>query len=81
MQIIMSYPGRCYLPKYLEKLIGLIVKSNLFSSCDCSNHVNFKLFFQSHKIDIRTKGGKVIGLGTLCGNTDIHATEKGVSKN
>ncbi|XP_035170708.1 protein FAM185A isoform X2 [Oxyura jamaicensis] len=32
---------------------------------------------KSHKIDIRTKGGKVIGLGTLCGNTDIHATEKG----
>ncbi|NWH75277.1 F185A protein, partial [Piaya cayana] len=33
--------------------------------------------FQSHKIDIRTNGGKVIGLGTLYGNTDIHATEKG----
>lgn len=35
--------------------------------------------FQSHKIDIRTNGGKVIGLGTLYGNTDICATEKGVS--
>ncbi|XP_068785068.1 protein FAM185A isoform X3 [Struthio camelus] len=32
---------------------------------------------KSHKINIRTNGGKVIGLGTLCGNTDIHATEKG----
>ncbi|KAM9581660.1 protein FAM185A isoform 2-T2 [Guaruba guarouba] len=32
---------------------------------------------KSHKIDIRTNGGKVIGLGTLYGNTDIHATEKG----
>ncbi|KAM9293482.1 protein FAM185A [Morus bassanus] len=32
---------------------------------------------KSHKIDIRTNGGKVIGLGTLCGNTDICATEKG----
>ncbi|KAF1455283.1 F185A protein, partial [Pygoscelis papua] len=32
---------------------------------------------KSHKIDIRTNGGKVIGLGTLHGNTDIHATEKG----
>ncbi|XP_062436621.1 protein FAM185A [Rhea pennata] len=32
---------------------------------------------KSHKIDIRTNGGKVIGLGTLCGNTDIQATEKG----
>ncbi|XP_075284486.1 protein FAM185A [Opisthocomus hoazin] len=32
---------------------------------------------KSHKIDIRTNGGKVIGLGTLCGNTDIRATEKG----
>ncbi|KFQ79947.1 Protein FAM185A, partial [Phaethon lepturus] len=32
---------------------------------------------KSHKIDIRTNGGKVIGLGTLYGNTDIRATEKG----
>nr|XP_021401808.1 protein FAM185A isoform X1 [Lonchura striata domestica] len=32
---------------------------------------------KSHKIDIRTNGGKVIGLGTLYGNTDICATEKG----
>ncbi|NXG81526.1 F185A protein, partial [Stercorarius parasiticus] len=32
---------------------------------------------KSHKIDIRTNGGKVIGLGTLYGNADIHATEKG----
>uniref|UniRef100_A0A8B9PM28 Family with sequence similarity 185 member A n=2 Tax=Apteryx TaxID=8821 RepID=A0A8B9PM28_APTOW len=32
---------------------------------------------KSHKISIRTNGGKVIGLGTLYGNTDIHATEKG----
>ncbi|NXL47305.1 F185A protein, partial [Podilymbus podiceps] len=32
---------------------------------------------KSHKIDIRTNGGKVIGLGTLHGNTDIRATEKG----
>ncbi|KFV68697.1 Protein FAM185A, partial [Dryobates pubescens] len=32
---------------------------------------------KSHKIDIRTDGGKVIGLGTLYGNTDICATEKG----
>ncbi|NXY83544.1 F185A protein, partial [Alcedo cyanopectus] len=32
---------------------------------------------KSHRIDIRTNGGKVIGLGTLYGNTDIHATEKG----
>ncbi|NWX84387.1 F185A protein, partial [Nothoprocta ornata] len=32
---------------------------------------------KSHKINIRTNGGKVIGLGTLYGNTDIHATEKG----
>ncbi|XP_042728353.1 protein FAM185A [Lagopus leucura] len=32
---------------------------------------------KSHKIDIRTNGGKVIGLGTLYGNTDIHATGKG----
>lgn len=37
-------------------------------------------FLQSHKIDIRTNGGKVIGLGTLYGNIDICATEKGVSK-
>lgn len=48
----------------------------------CPNHANLIIFFfQSHKIDIRTDGGKVIGLGTLYGNTDIHATEKGVSKN
>lgn len=40
----------------------------------------FLNFFQSHKIDIRTNGGKVIGLGTLHGNTDICATEKGVSR-
>ncbi|NWU93374.1 F185A protein, partial [Upupa epops] len=32
---------------------------------------------KSHKIDIRTNGGKVIGLGTLYGNIDIQATEKG----
>ncbi|KAK2535579.1 Fam185a [Columba livia] len=32
---------------------------------------------KSHKIDIRTNGGKVIGLGTLYGNIDICATEKG----
>ncbi|XP_042648803.1 protein FAM185A isoform X2 [Tyto alba] len=32
---------------------------------------------KSHKIDIRTNGGKVIGLGTLYGNIDIRATEKG----
>ncbi|NXT39792.1 F185A protein, partial [Pelecanoides urinatrix] len=32
---------------------------------------------KSHKIDIQTNGGKVIGLGTLYGNTDIRATEKG----
>ncbi|NXV84008.1 F185A protein, partial [Atlantisia rogersi] len=32
---------------------------------------------KSQKIDIRTNGGKVIGLGTLYGNTDIRATEKG----
>ncbi|XP_064300334.1 protein FAM185A isoform X2 [Phalacrocorax carbo] len=32
---------------------------------------------KSHKIDIRTDGGKVIGLGTLYGNTDICAMEKG----
>ncbi|NWR77035.1 F185A protein, partial [Centropus unirufus] len=32
---------------------------------------------KSHKIDVRTDGGKIIGLGTLYGNTDIHATEKG----
>lgn len=43
--------------------------------------MNLIIFFQSHKIDIRTNGGKVIGLGTLYGNTDIHATGKGVSKN
>ncbi|KFP00288.1 Protein FAM185A, partial [Calypte anna] len=32
---------------------------------------------KSHKIDIQTNGGKVIGLGTLYGDTDIRATEKG----
>ncbi|XP_074873162.1 protein FAM185A [Carettochelys insculpta] len=31
---------------------------------------------KSHKIYVRTKGGKVICLGTLHGNADIHATEK-----
>ncbi|XP_029766687.1 protein FAM185A [Terrapene carolina triunguis] len=30
----------------------------------------------SHKIHVRTKGGKVICLGTLHGNADIHAAEK-----
>lgn len=59
----------------LEKILCI-----LFSKYDYPNHMIFKLFFQSHKIDIRTNGGKVIGLGTLYGNTDIHATEKGVSK-
>ncbi|XP_063998626.1 protein FAM185A [Pogoniulus pusillus] len=32
---------------------------------------------KSHQIDIRTDGGKVIGLGTLYGNADICATGKG----
>uniref|UniRef100_A0A8C0HHM3 Family with sequence similarity 185 member A n=2 Tax=Chelonoidis abingdonii TaxID=106734 RepID=A0A8C0HHM3_CHEAB len=31
---------------------------------------------KSHKIHVRTKGGKVICLGTLHGNADIHAAEK-----
>ncbi|XP_074050103.1 protein FAM185A isoform X1 [Macrotis lagotis] len=31
---------------------------------------------KSKKIHIRTKGGKVICLGTILGNTDIHAMEK-----
>ncbi|XP_067420618.1 protein FAM185A isoform X2 [Emydura macquarii macquarii] len=31
---------------------------------------------KSHKIHVRTKGGKLICLGTLHGNADIHATEK-----
>ncbi|XP_051817986.1 protein FAM185A isoform X1 [Antechinus flavipes] len=31
---------------------------------------------KSKKLHIQTKGGKVICLGTILGNTDIHATEK-----
>ncbi|EMP32118.1 hypothetical protein UY3_10743 [Chelonia mydas] len=34
---------------------------------------------KSHKIHVRTKGGKVICLGTLHGNADIHAAEKSIS--
>lgn len=34
--------------------------------------------FQSQKIHVLTKGGKVICLGTVYGNIDIHASDKSV---
>nr|XP_016849669.1 PREDICTED: protein FAM185A [Anolis carolinensis] len=36
----------------------------------------FTFSFQSQKLDIQAKGGKVICLGTIQGNTDIHVTQE-----
>lgn len=40
----------------------------------------YKILFQSKNIDIQAKGGKVISLGTLQGNADIHVSQESVSK-
>lgn len=38
----------------------------------------FVFVFQSQKLHVQTKGGKVICLGTVYGNIDIHASDKSV---
>ena len=38
----------------------------------------FLFVFQSQKLHIESKGGKVICLGTIYGNIDIHASDKSV---
>lgn len=38
----------------------------------------FVFVFQSQKLHVQTKGGKVICLGTIYGNIDIHASDKSV---
>lgn len=38
----------------------------------------FVFVFQSQKLHVQTKGGKVICLGTVYGDTDIHASNKSV---
>ena len=38
----------------------------------------FVFVFQSQKLHVQTKGGKVICLGTVYGNIDIRASDKSV---
>ena len=47
------------------------------------NQIYFLLYififvFQSQKLHVQTKGGKVICLGTVYGNINIHASDKSV---
>ena len=41
-------------------------------------YVYFVFVFQSQKLHVQTTGGKVICLGTVYGNIDIHASDKSV---
>ncbi|KAM6437560.1 protein FAM185A isoform 2-T2 [Liasis olivaceus] len=54
-----------------------IVSDGMDSTASLDVRIPIKfVFFQSQKIDIRAKGGKVVCLETLQGNTDIHVSQE-----
>uniref|UniRef100_A0A674I9T3 Family with sequence similarity 185 member A n=1 Tax=Terrapene triunguis TaxID=2587831 RepID=A0A674I9T3_9SAUR len=61
--------------KYDEALKEMMIVSDHMDS-KAAVVVKTPMKFGIHKIHVRTKGGKVICLGTLHGNADIHAAEK-----
>ena len=62
--------------KEMYKMLNIYqYKSDL---CSLFLYVYFVFVFQSQKLHVQTTGGKVICLGTIYGNIDIHALDKSV---